>query len=77
LLLSCFYNSIGQAEIKSISKFDSMFFGISANQASCLDPQIRMLLESVYETIVDAGYSMEDLAGSNTGVYIGGCFSDL
>ena len=33
-----------QAEIKEISKFDAMFFGISANQANCLDPQIRLLL---------------------------------
>lgn len=66
-----------QAQVDTISKFDSMFFGISANQAACLDPQIRLLLESVYEAITDAGYTMEDLAGSNTGVYVGGCFSDL
>lgn len=66
-----------QAEIGPISKFDSMFFGISASQADCLDPQIRLLLESVFEAVVDAGYSMADLAGSNTGVYVGGCFSDL
>lgn len=26
---------------------------------------------------MDAGYSMADLAGSDTGVYVGGCFSDL
>ena len=68
-------NRMGQ--IKDINKFDNMFFGISASQADSLDPQIRMLLESVYEAIVDAGYSMEDLASSNTGVYVGGGFSDL
>lgn len=66
-----------QGQIKTIRKFDSMFFGVSAAQSACLDPQIRMLLESVYEAIADAGYSMADLAGSNTGVYVGGCFSDL
>lgn len=60
-----------------ISKFDSMFFGISSNQAANLDPQIKMLLESVFEAVTDAGHSMEDLSGSNTGVYVGGCYSDL
>jgi acyl transferase domain-containing protein len=29
-----------QAEVETIEKFDSMFFGISANQAACLDPQV-------------------------------------
>lgn len=66
-----------QAQIDTISKFDAMFFGVSAPQASCLDPQIRLLLESVFEAITDAGYSMKDLSRSDTGVYIGGCFSDL
>jgi fatty acid synthase, animal type len=66
-----------QAQIPNIEKFDALFFGISSAQASCLDPQIRLLLESVYEAILDAGYTMEDLAKSNTGVYVGGCFSDM
>jgi fatty acid synthase, animal type len=66
-----------QAQIPKIEKFDALFFGISSSQASCLDPQIRLLLESVYEAIIDAGYTMEDLARSNTGVYVGGCFSDM
>lgn len=66
-----------QAQVKNIEKFDALFFGISSSQASCLDPQIRLLLEAVYEAIVDAGYTMEDLAKTNTGVYVGGCFSDM
>jgi fatty acid synthase len=66
-----------QAEIPTIQKFDSLFFGISSNQAACVDPQVRLLLEAVFEAVVDAGYCMEDLAGSATGVYVGGCFSDL
>ena len=66
-----------QAQIGTIQKFDAMFFGISSAQASCLDPQLRVLLEVVYEAISDAGYTMEDLARSSTGVYVGGCFSDM
>lgn len=66
-----------QAEVNSVDRFDAAFFGISPAQAGCLDPQIRLLLEAVFEAMVDAGYSMQDLAGSDTGVYVGGCFSDL
>ena len=66
---------IGQ--INSPEKFDAAFFGVGKAQAACLDPQIRMLLEVVHEAIAEAGYTMADLAGSNTGVYVGGCFSDL
>jgi fatty acid synthase, animal type len=66
-----------QAQIAGIEKFDSMFFGVSSSQAACLDPQIRLLLEVVFEAISDAGYTMEDLAKSKTGVYVGGCFSDM
>jgi fatty acid synthase len=65
------------ALIADITKFDNRFFGVSAPQANCLDPQVRMLLECVFEAVADAGYTMQDLAGSNTGVYVGGCFSDL
>ena len=30
-----------QAQVRNIEKFDAMFFGVSASQANCLDPQIR------------------------------------
>ena len=64
-------------QLREPTKYDASFFGVGKAQAGALDPQIRMLLEVVYEAITDAGYSMADLVGSNTGVYIGGCFSDL
>ena len=66
-----------QAEVRGIDRFDASFFGVSAAQASCMDPQVRLLLEAVFEALVDAGYNMQDLAGTDTGVYVGGCFSDL
>ena len=40
------------------------------------DPQIRILLEHAYESILDAGVAPESLIGSRTGVFIGTCFSD-
>ena len=35
-----------------------------------------MLLEVVYEAIVDSGQSINSIKGTNTGVYVGHCFSD-
>ncbi len=57
--------------IKSIDKFDAGFFGISPLEAQRMDPQQRMLLEVSYETVEDAGISLNDLDGSKTAVYIG------
>ena len=44
-------------KLKDISKFDAAFFGVHPKQASSMDPQIRLLLEVTYETIIDAGVS--------------------
>jgi len=35
--------------------FDCEFFGISESDVTFMDPQERLLLESTYEAIVDAG----------------------
>jgi len=51
--------------------FDHDFFGIRPREAESMDPQQRILLEAVYESIDAAGYSMHGLRGSQTGVYVG------
>ena len=42
-------------KLKDLSKFDAAFFGVSPKQADFMDPQLRLLLETAYECIVDAG----------------------
>ena len=57
--------------IKDVDKFEADFFNISRLEAELMDPQQRLLMESIWNTIEDAGYSATDLAGTNTGVFIG------
>ncbi|KAK0618512.1 hypothetical protein B0T17DRAFT_592263 [Bombardia bombarda] len=56
---------------EDLRAFDHEFFGIHAGDAEAMDPQQRILLEVVYEAIEAAGYSMEGLKGSQTGVFVG------
>ncbi|KAL1445362.1 hypothetical protein MTO96_045069, partial [Rhipicephalus appendiculatus] len=58
-------------KIRDLSRFDAQFFSTHPKQAQLLDPQIRLLLETSYEAIVDAGYDPESLRGRNIGVFMG------
>jgi len=51
-------------------------FGIDSFSSNVMDPQVRMLHEVVYETIVDAGIDPNDLRGTRTGIFIGLCADD-
>ncbi len=55
--------------LPEIDMFDPYFFGISPREAIRMDPQHRLLLEVAYEAIEDAGIPVEQLAGSNMGVF--------
>ena len=57
---------------ESIDRFDAMFFGILPREAAHIDPQQRLLLEVTWEALEDAGLVADRLAGTDTGVYIGG-----
>lgn len=56
--------------------FDAEFFGIKPVEAKALDPQQRLLLEVAYEGLESAGLPIENLRGSNTGVYVGHMCND-
>ncbi|KAK2598639.1 hypothetical protein N8I77_012034 [Diaporthe amygdali] len=52
-------------------RFDARFFGINPSEAHVMDPQMRLLLETVYEALESGGHTIEALAGSDTAVYAG------
>ncbi|KAI0895264.1 putative polyketide synthase [Annulohypoxylon nitens] len=55
---------------EDVRQFDNTFFGINNLEATYLDPHQRKLLEVAYECFESAGLSMEDVSGTNTGVYV-------
>ncbi|NVO09894.1 MAG: SDR family NAD(P)-dependent oxidoreductase [Bacteroidales bacterium] len=61
--------------ITDVDKFDSMFFNIPPAVAEMFDPQERLLLETAWEAIEDAGYYPEILTPEDTprniGVFVG------
>lgn len=50
--------------------WDAPFFGVAAGEARTLDPQQRILLETSYEALENAGIPAERVRGSKTGVYV-------
>jgi acyl transferase domain-containing protein/NADPH:quinone reductase-like Zn-dependent oxidoreductase len=57
--------------LNDIEQFDPQFFRISPVEANWLDPQQRMMLETSWRALEDAGIDPFSLRGSRTGVYAG------
>ncbi|KAH8667031.1 hypothetical protein BX600DRAFT_380683 [Xylariales sp. PMI_506] len=56
---------------EDLQLFDTTFFNISPTEADSMDPQHRLLLETVFEALESGGHKIESLRGSNTAVYTG------
>ncbi|WP_025701737.1 SDR family NAD(P)-dependent oxidoreductase, partial [Paenibacillus forsythiae] len=62
--------------LDDIDCFDPLFFNISPWEAERMDPQERLFLQCVYETLEDAGYTRFTLgqregSGGSVGVFVG------
>lgn len=59
-----------------LDNFDHSFFNMTPIEAMWLDPQQRKMLEVCYEALESAGLTLDDVAGSNTAVFVGSFTSD-
>ena len=70
--------------LEDMDKFDPLFFSVSPRDADYIDPQERLFLQCVYNTLEDAGYTRESLSNAlkgpgagpgklpaNVGVFVG------
>ncbi|MFG2502830.1 thioester reductase domain-containing protein [Streptomyces sp. NPDC048441] len=64
-----------QGHLTDADRFEAEFFGFNRTEAAALDPQHRVLLETAWSALEDAGYAPLN-APSRTGVYMGGSSTD-
>ncbi|KAJ8132306.1 hypothetical protein O1611_g1320 [Lasiodiplodia mahajangana] len=51
--------------------FDHAFFNIQPSECEAIDPQQRMLMETIYDSLCSAGQTIEGLRGSSTAIIVG------
>ena len=63
--------------LDDVESFDAGCFEITPREAQAMDPQHRLLLETVWQALADAAIAPSSLAGSRTGVFIGLATNDF
>ncbi|WP_267463943.1 non-ribosomal peptide synthetase [Actinokineospora iranica] len=62
--------------VEGIEDFDADYFGMTEEEATCLDPAIRLFLETTAAAMADAGYPEKELWGRDVGVFVGARMSN-
>lgn len=65
--------------LEDVDCFDALFFNIAPRDADFMDPQERLFLEVVWETLENANCTQETLKNSydsNVGVFVGSMYND-
>jgi acyl transferase domain-containing protein/acyl carrier protein len=57
--------------VQGIDEMDAAFFGISPREAASLDPQQRILLETAWHALEDAGVNAEEIGSNRGGIFVG------
>ncbi len=57
--------------LTDITGFDHDFFGISKQEAKCMDPNQRMFLETAWKALEDSGYGGKNIHRTDAGVFVG------
>ncbi len=57
--------------VDNIDGMDRLFFELSVRETVRMDPQHRLMLETAWEAIEDAGIPVERLSGTPVGVFVG------
>ncbi|NOU63523.1 polyketide synthase, partial [Paenibacillus sp. LMG 31461] len=57
--------------LEEIDKFDAEFFGISTKEALLMNPLQKLMLETAFLAVEDAGITREQIANTKTGVFVG------
>lgn len=63
--------------LKDVDRFDPLFFGMSPREARVMDPQGRLLLETVWDLLEGAGHTRQALRQQHqgaVGVYVGAMY---
>ncbi|MGS0763566.1 SDR family NAD(P)-dependent oxidoreductase [Syntrophomonas curvata] len=63
--------------LKDVDKFDPLFFNISPREAIVMNPQERLLMQTVWNLLESSGYTRKDLQDqcqSRVGFYVGAMF---
>ncbi|MBO9489817.1 amino acid adenylation domain-containing protein [Endozoicomonas sp. G2_1] len=65
--------------LEQVDKFDPLFFNIAPRDAALIDPQTRLFLQVVWNTLQNAGYPpsrIRDVHNGSCGVYVGSMYSE-